>query len=241
MGKIVFRDICKYYKKGRTEFTALNNISLDVDEGDFISIIGESGSGKTTILKIIMGLEFPDSGVLSIDDKSWILMSEKEKKKFRKNIQAVFQDSSGTLNPSISTYKNVEEALKNLTDFTKDERKKIIYELMELLNLKQDLLEVKPRNLSGGEQRRLALLRAISIRPKYLILDEVFSGLDVLSRDRVIALLELIKQNINMTVIMSTHDVYCAKRLSNKIIEIKGGEIINIAKKNNNDIKNSYL
>ena len=146
-------------------------------------------------------------------------------KQHRKKIQAVFQDSSGTLNPARSAYANVEEALVNLTDQKKPERKKHILDLMDAVHMDYRLLETPVRQLSGGEQRRLSLLRAIAVEPDYLIMDEVTSGLDLISTDAVLTLVENFVKLSGSSCIFITHSRKDAMRIANRVIIMREGRI----------------
>ena len=159
-----------YYDAQGETFCALDHASLIWEQGHSIAIMGESGSGKSTLARLMIGLERPSEGrvlINGVDTTKWGL---REWRKYRGKIQAVFQDAGGTLNPSWSTSKNVEEALVNLTDLSPSQRKNRIAELMEQTGLSKSLLDTPVRKLSGGEQRRLALLRSLSISPEFLIL-----------------------------------------------------------------------
>ena len=190
-----------YYDAQGETFCALDHASLIWEQGHSIAIMGESGSGKSTLARLMIGLEY------------------------RGKIQAVFQDTGGTLNPSWSTSQNVEEALVNLTDFSSSQRKKRIAELMEQTGLSQSLLDAPVRRLSGGEQRRLALLRSLSISPEFLILDEVTAGLDLISTEAVLQLLEKYEQEHDCAYLVITHDLQIASRLCEIIYEIEHGKI----------------
>ncbi len=214
-------------------FTALNNISFAWPQGQNISVTGESGSGKSTLARLLIGLEAPAKGSVlwnGEDIKSWGYNTWRKR---RTKIQAVFQDSHGTLNRSLSVYKNMEEALLNLTTLTKSEREQRIEELMALTGTKRSLLETPVRNLSGGEQRRVSLLRALSIRPDYLILDEITSGLDLISIKAISEVLKKFHQEFQCGYMLITHDMKFACSLSEKIYELAGGQITRIGQLEN--------
>ena len=144
----------------------------------------------------------------------------------RKHIQAVFQDASGTLNPARSVYHNVEEALRNLTHLDRRQRQMRIDELMELTHMDSHLLQIPVRQLSGGEQRRLSLLRALSIYPQFLVLDEVTSGLDLLSTDAVLQVLERYHEEFGCAYLLITHDRQTAYRISSRVLELNRGVFV---------------
>lgn len=214
-----------YYDAQGETFCALDHSSLIWEQGHSIAIMGESGSEKSTLARLMIGLERPSEGRILINGVDTTKWSLREWRKYRGKIQAVFQDAGGTLNPSWSTSKNVEEALVNLTDFSPSQRKKRIAELMEQTGLSQSLLDTPVRRLSGGEQRRLALLRSLSISPEFLILDEVTAGLDLISTEAVLQLLEEYEQEHDCAYLVITHDLQIASRLCEVIYEIEHGKI----------------
>ena len=238
MGSIVVQDISKVYLDAKGDpFYALKNVSLTWDKGQNISVIGESGSGKSTLARLLIGIEKPTSGQIIIGSENIGSWNYSRWRKERRRIQAVFQDASGTLNPVLSVYHNVEEALCNLTNLDKQQRKKRIHTLMELTNMSKKLLEVPTRQLSGGEQRRLSLLRALSIHPDYLVLDEVTSGLDLLSADAVLSVLEKYHKEFGCAYLLVTHEKQNAFRISDRIFEMQKGELIQVGNKVTRHIK----
>ena len=175
--------------------------------------------------RLMIGLERPSEGRVLVNGADTTKWGHREWRKHRGKIQAVFQDAGGTLNPAWSTSKNVEEALVNLTDLSPAQRKSRISELMEQTGLRKDLLDTPVRKLSGGEQRRLALLRSLSIFPEFLILDEVTAGLDLISTESVFQLLEKYQQEHDCAYLVITHDLQIASRLCEVIYEIEHGKI----------------
>ena len=217
MGEIVIQNVNQvYHNANQGDFNALSDINLHLCKGESLAIEGESGSGKSTLARLLIGIEKPTSGKILLD-RTW--------KQHRKKIQAVFQDSSGTLNPARSAYANVEEALVNLTDKKRAERKKHILDLMDAVHMDYGLLETPVRQLSGGEQRRLSLLRAIAVEPDYLIMDEVTSGLDLISADAVLTLVENFVKLSDSSCIFITHSRKDAMRIANRIIIMQEGRI----------------
>ena len=191
--------------------------------------MGESGSGKSTLARLLIGLEKPSSGAIFIDDQDIARLSNRRWRRYRTDLQAVFQDERGTLSPKRSVYQNAEEALCNLTVMRKEERRSCILDLMDQLNMSQSLLQVPVRQLSGGEQRRIGLLRALAIKPKFLILDEVTAGLDLLSTEAVLNLLQNYQEAHACSYLLITHDLGAASRLCSHMFEIDHGRIIHEA------------
>lgn len=226
MDRIELRQLTRTYYDAQGEtFCALDHASLIWEEGHSIAIMGESGSGKSTLARLMIGLERPTEGSVLINGEDTSRWGLREWRKYRAKIQAVFQDAGGTLNPAWSTFKNIEEALTNLTALSSAQRKQRIGELMEQTGLRKELLDTPVRRLSGGEQRRLALLRSLSISPAFLILDEVTAGLDLISTEAVLQLLEKYKHEHNCAYLVITHDAQIASRLCEAIYEIEHGKI----------------
>ncbi|MDO5695691.1 MAG: dipeptide/oligopeptide/nickel ABC transporter ATP-binding protein [Eubacteriales bacterium] len=231
MEKVELRNVSLAYRTKDGYFKAVDDISFSVRKGENISLIGESGSGKSTVAKLMTGLVQPTEGSIFYDNQDISRLSNKKKKKYRKHIQSIFQDASGTLNPAKSTLKNLEEGLINLSTLTKDERRNKLYQLCQAVQLKNSILKTPVRQLSGGEQRRLALVRALVVNPEFLILDEMTSGLDILTTEEVFELLEKYQKDHFISYIIITHNSSQAKRISSKIIKLKKGKICEIGKR----------
>ena len=203
----------------------VSGISLSIPKGKTLALVGESGSGKSTLARLLIGLERPDKGKIIIDDEDTTPWKAEDWRRRRTKIQAVFQDAGGTLNPMRSVRSNVEEAMINLTDLTREQRHERIKELMELTHMDSKLLDVPPRQLSGGEQRRLSLVRAMSIRPRYLILDEVLSGLDLISADAVMSVLEQYHREFDCSFLLITHDMDLIAEAADCVLYIDQGKV----------------
>ena len=177
-------------------------------------------------------MERPTSGEILLDGENIAKWSYGQWRSHRTKIQAVFQDATGSLNRRLSVGHNLEEALRNLTKLSSGERKQRILELMDLTATSRKLLDTPTKNLSGGEQRRVALLRALAVRPDYLILDELTSGLDLISQKAIREVLEAYHREYRCSYFLITHDMKFTYRLSQRIYELESGQIVNIGQSN---------
>ncbi|MBQ8306275.1 MAG: ABC transporter ATP-binding protein [Blautia sp.] len=210
--------------------TVLRDVSFTWLKGESLALMGESGSGKSTLARLCIGLETPSEGQILFDGEPTGGWKYRKWRARRREIQAVFQDANGTLNPQRSVYQNMSEALVNLTDMGKEERKKTLLALMAQTGLSPELLKTPVRKLSGGEQRRISLLRALALHPDFLVLDEVTSGLDLISTDSVLTLLEEYRARFGCSYLFITHDWKQASRLCSRVIMIEKGVFTKEAK-----------
>ena len=193
------------------EQEVLNSFFLDVDKGKCLAIMGESGSGKSTIAKIIIGLEKQNSGTVKI---------------FTKDIEFLFQDSYNALNPRMSVEDLIYEPLQFLPNIDKSKKNKTVLELLEQVELSSELLTRKRDELSGGQLQRVCLARALSTKPQIMIFDESLSGLDPLVQDKILDLLYKIQKQYQLTYIFISHDFRLCYFLADRIILIDSGNII---------------
>ena len=193
------------------EQEVLNSFSLDIEKGECLAIMGESGSGKSTIAKIIIGLEKPNSGTVEIFDK---------------DIEFLFQASYNALNPRMTVEDLIYEPLQFLADIDVKKKKEIVSELLEQVELSSELLTRKRDELSGGQLQRVCLARALSTKPQIMIFDESLSGLDPLVQDKILDLLYKIQKQYQLTYIFISHDIRLCYFLADRIILIDKGKII---------------
>lgn len=203
---------------------ALKNISFIIDKGETVGIIGESGSGKSTIARILVRLEKPDKGSVLLSGKNIILPGSK--KIVRKNIQMVFQNPVTSLNRIIKVGKLLREPFE--TDLWSENSIDMpdINTLRTHLGIHDALLESYPDNISGGEAQRIALARALAYNPGLLVMDESLSALDKISQNEILGLLNGIKQKQNTSIIFITHDLSLARYFCDRIIIMKNGSIL---------------
>ena len=207
MNAVELINIVKKY--GQQE--VLNSFSLDIEKGKCLAVMGESGSGKSTIAKIIIGLEKPNSGEVKIFDK---------------DIEFLFQDSYNALNPRMTVEDLIYEPLQFSTDIDIKDKREFILELLKQVELAPELLTRRRDELSGGQLQRVCLARALSTKPQIMIFDESLSGLDPLVQDKILDLLYKIQKEYNLTYIFISHDFRLCYFLADRIILIDKGKII---------------
>ena len=208
-------------KKYSTNSVAVRNINLNVDEGEFLALAGESGSGKTTLLRLIAGLEEPDQGSIEIEN-TVVAGNLRSVPPQQRPVGLVFQDYA--LFPHMTVAQNVLFGLKSWPD---NEAKQRTNEVLQMVNL-VGLENRYPHQLSGGQQQRVAIARALAPRPKLLLLDEPFSNLDTILKDRVRQELLTILKRAGTTVVLVTHDVQDALSMADKIAVLKDGNLLQV-------------
>ena len=212
-------NLVKIYGQGENEVKALNNVSLEIEEGEFVSIVGSSGSGKSTLLNMLGGLDRLTSGDIYINNKKLGDMKDEELTIFRRrNIGFVFQNYN--LVPIMNVYENIVLPIE-LDGMKIDEE--YIDSIINTLGLNQKLTNI-PNNLSGGQQQRVAIARAIATKPAIILADEPTGNLDSKTSMDVIGLLKMTSQKFNQTIVMITHNEEIAQ-LADRIIRIEDGKI----------------
>ena len=204
-------------------FRAANDVSLTINQGDIYGIAGESGSGKTTVAKMILGLTEPNNGEIKLFGRS--INEFKGTSEFRKLIQIVYQNPGSSLNPRRTVADQLSVPLK-FSGYEISQIKNRIYELLELVDLPQNYAGMYPHELSGGQKQRVAIARALSVNPKILVLDEPTSALDVLVQSTVIDLLHRLRKEFDLTYIFISHDLSLMRNFCNRVAIMFRGNII---------------
>lgn len=203
------------------EIRAVDGVSFNVDRGETLGIIGETGSGKTTIAKILLLLVKPDSGKILFEDRDISSFSKAEERNYRKKVQTVFQDPTSSLNPRHSVKTIIESPFK----IHHLESKSRIPELLKLVNLDESYAHRYPHTLSGGEKQRVAIARALALNPEVIILDEPTSALDVSVQAKIIALLKGFKEKMDITYIFISHDLSLVANFCDRTLVIYNGKM----------------
>jgi putative ABC transport system ATP-binding protein len=205
---VEIRNLSKAYRRGSQILPVLTDISLDIDEGEFLALMGPSGSGKTTLLNLIAGIDRADSGVIEIGGMDITSLSETELARWRAlNVGFIFQFYN--LIPVLTAFQNVELPLL-LTGLSKKERRAHVETALNVVNL-SDRMDHYPGQLSGGQQQRVAIARAIVTDPALLVADEPTGDLDRVSAEDILKLMEQLVHELGKTIIMVTHDPRAAR------------------------------
>ncbi len=200
----------------------LDDVNLDVNSGDALSIIGQSGCGKSVLLKHIIGLMKPDSGSIKIDGEDIVSAKESRVYEIRKKIAMVFQTAA--LFDSMNVFDNVAFGLFEHRRFSESEIARIVYEKLALVNL-SNTEKMLPAELSGGMRKRVGIARAAAMAPKILLYDEPTTGLDPITSDVINNLIADTNKKLNVTSIIVTHDMKSAYKISNRIAMLYKGRI----------------
>lgn len=225
---LTVQEICKAYPvqgNSRKKLVALDKISLHIEEGQSMALIGESGSGKSTLTRMILGLETPDSGKILWDGQP---VSPKTANKIGlyRQMQPIFQDNMGCFDPRWKIRASVTEPMRNFQELDRATLDSKAKELMELVDLPATILEKYPHELSGGQQKRVCIARAISVNPRLLILDESVAGLDATVMLKILRLLRRLHKDIGCSYLFITHDIRAALYIADTIAVMRSGVIL---------------
>ena len=206
---------------------AVDNVSLDVYEGEILGVVGESGSGKSTLAKNILRLVRPTKGEIELFGEKLSLLDKKQMKKTRKKMQVVFQDPLSSLNPRMTVFETLSEPLNSFyPGMNRDSIEKDVRAAIIEVGLGDEFLGRYPHELSGGQCQRVAIARALMPKPQLLICDEAVSALDASIRAEIIELLLGIKKKRNLTMIFIAHDLAVVKKICDRVIVMKKGKVV---------------
>ena len=219
MALVELRSVCKSFRKGDETITPLDNISMDIEAGDFISLMGPSGTGKSTLLNLVSGIDRPDSGKITVDGVDVTKLSRTQLADWRAaNLGYIFQTHN--LIPVLTAYENVElpTLLLKLSSSQRRQRVELALQAVGLI----DRANHYPRQLSGGQEQRVGIARAIVAHPKVVVADEPTGSLDAETSDQVQVLLQRLNRELNITMLMVTHDRDVASIASKQLVLDRG-------------------
>jgi nickel transport system ATP-binding protein len=206
----------------------LSDISLSIEEGTCLGLLGTSGAGKSTLGRVILGLERPQSGQVLFQGHDIYTADKHSRQKIRRDLQAVFQDSYSSVNPRMTAERIIAEPLENYEKLTVAEQKRTVIELLERVGLSEADLKKYPNQFSGGQLQRINIARAISLKPKLIVLDESVSSLDMVNQALILELLKELKANFGLSYLFITHDIKAAYRISDRLGVLEKGELIEL-------------
>lgn len=208
------------------KFLAVDNVSFSVERGTTTAVVGESGSGKTTIARMILGLEQATSGEALIDGKSITASAGAVRRALRRKVQPVFQDPYGSLNPTFSIERLIDEPLRVFKVGNAASRQARVAQLLDQVALPRTMAQRRPNELSGGQRQRVAIARALALEPEMLICDEAVSALDVLVQDQILDLLAELQSRLGLTYLFITHDLAVVRQIAHQVVVMKSGKVV---------------
>lgn len=235
MNLIEIKNLKKYFtqksgliKKQIKEVKAVDDVSLYIKKGETLGLVGESGCGKSTLGRTLIRLYDVTDGEILFDGEDISKKSEKELKSFRKRTQTIFQDPYASLNPNMTVKEIIKEPLEIHTNLSKDEKDKVVYEMLEKVGLNKEHADRYPHEFSGGQRQRIGIARALSVKPDFIFCDEPISALDVSIQAQIINLLEDLQKELGITYLFIAHDLSMVKHISDRVCVMYLGKVVEV-------------
>ncbi|MDN7240989.1 nickel import ATP-binding protein NikE [Planococcus sp. N028] len=210
------------------EVQVLSDVSLSIDEGTCMGLLGTSGAGKSTLGKVILGLEKPQKGQVIFQGQDLYTMDTITRKRIRRDLQVVFQDSYSSVNPRLSAEKIIGEPLENYERLSPAELQRTVAHLLDMVGLNAADMKKYPRQFSGGQLQRISIARAIALKPKMIVLDESVSSLDMVNQTNILNLLNELKSEYGLSYLFITHDIRAAYTISDALAVMEKGKIVEV-------------
>jgi ABC-type glutathione transport system ATPase component len=222
--RVVFGGGRDIFMRPKPTFEAVRGIDFQIARGEAFAIVGESGAGKSTAARCVVGVQKPTAGTITFDGKP---LDPRKDRAQRRAIQMVFQDPQGSLNPRMTVGAMLAELLRvnGLADSRAAARKRSV-ELLEMVGLPESALDRRPRSFSGGQRQRIGIARALAVEPTFLVADEPVSALDVSIQASILLLLKRLQEQLGLTLLFISHDLAVVRQLCDRVAVMSEGEII---------------
>jgi oligopeptide/dipeptide ABC transporter ATP-binding protein len=228
---ISVRDLTRIFpgRRGQGDVQALNDVTLDVARGETLGIVGESGCGKSTLARLLVRLDQPTSGSITLEGADVTQLSDRAFRDYRREIQMVFQDPYGSLNPRQSVGRTLGEVLDvHGLATSRSQRRARVLELLAMVGLGPYFSDRLPRQLSGGQMQRVGIARALAVEPSVLVLDEAVSALDVSVQAEVMNLLVGMREELDLTYVFISHDLGMVRHISDRVAVMYLGRVVEL-------------
>ncbi len=218
------------FRRHIDDVKAVDDVSFVVESGTTVGLVGESGSGKSTIGKSILKLVPATSGQILFEGQEVLGMTETEFRPLRREMQMIFQDPFGSLNPRHTIFQIVGEALEiHFPEMNRSARRERVSELMKQVGLKPDMMERYPHEFSGGQRQRIGIARALAVKPRFIVCDEPVSALDVSVQAQIVNLLQDLQEELGLTYLFIAHDLAVVEHMSDQVLVMYRGKIVEAA------------
>ena len=211
---------------------AVDDVSFEVGRGETLGLVGETGCGKTTVGRTIVGLYAPTAGTITYCDENLCALSREAMRKVRSKLQMIFQDPYASLNPRMTVGNIIEEPMDIFNIGTMAERRERVQELLRTVGLNPEHTNRFPHEFSGGQRQRIGIARALAMNPEFIVADEPISALDVSIQAQIVNMLEDLQQNLGLTYLFIAHDLAMVKHISDRVLVAYLGKIVEVDESN---------
>jgi oligopeptide transport system ATP-binding protein len=222
--------LSKTFSVAKGKLKAVTDVTFDIERGETLGLVGESGCGKSTLGRVVMGVYQPTSGTMEFNGEAIHILSAKDRFKYAKKAQMIFQDPYASLNPRMTVRSIISEGMEIHNMYDDKKRNDRVEELLELVGLNKEHANRFPHEFSGGQRQRIGIARALAIEPEFLVCDEPISALDVSIQSQIINLLIDLQKKLGLTYLFIAHDLDIVRYISDRIVVMYLGNIVEIGK-----------